>query len=258
MFLHKTKIVLSAVVISTLMASSLSANTSNDEIIKSIMKLRGDVESLYTNINENKEQYKSEMKSLSMQKADTEAQINRKTTSIKLAKSELAKIKQKISETSSSKTDLKPLLFSAITHLETSIKEGIPFKVDARVSDLEKIKSQINEGLITDEKALSLVWASYDDTIRLTKEIGLFKQQITLGGKPVIAKIAKVGSVMMFFSTQDNKVGYVTKDGTEYSYKVITNPDDITNIVALFDALQKQLRTGYFTLPNALVLSENK
>ena len=126
--------------------------------------------------------------------------------------------------------------------------------VDARIKDLHKIKSDLDEGLITNEKALALTWASYDDTIRVTKEIGLFKQQINLNGKNVQARIAKLGSIAMFFSTPSNEVGFVVKKDDSYDFKHITNPEDIKKIVALFDAMQKQIRTGYFELPNALVL----
>jgi cell division protein FtsB len=254
---HTKKIVYSLVLSASLLSSSLNATT-NEQLVNSIIKLRGDVENLYTNIKENKESYHAEMKSLSMQITDSEAQINRKNTAIKLAKNELEKIKAQIKEASSGNSEIKPLVINALALLETSIKEGIPFMVEARIADLHKIKNDLEAGLITNEKALSLAWASYDDTIRVTKEIGLFKQQIDFKGEKVLARIAKLGSVAMFFSTPSNEVGFVVKDGNTYKYKHITNPDDIKKIVTLFDALQKQIRTGYFELPNALVLQGAK
>ncbi|MEA2073149.1 MAG: DUF3450 family protein [Campylobacterota bacterium] len=240
-----------------LLGTALSAST-NEKLVNSIISLRGDVENLYTEIKENKDSYHSQMKSLSMQITDSEAQINRKTTAIKLAKNELDKVTTQIKETSTGNTEIKPLVLNALVLLEKSIKEGIPFMVEARVASLHKIKADLNDNLITNEKALALTWASYDDTIRVTKEIGLFKQQIEVNGKKVLAKIAKLGSVALFFSTPTDQVGFVVKDGSKYSYKHITNPEDIKKIVALFDALQKQIRTGYFEVPNALVLQGAK
>ena len=257
MIFNQKKIIYSLALSATLLASSLTANT-NEKLVNSIISLRGDVENLYTNIKENKEGYHSEMKSLSMQITDTEAQINRKNTSIKLAQSELNKITRKIKETSSGNSEIKPLVLNALDLLEKSINEGIPFMLEARVADLHKIKSDLEIGLITNEKALLLTWTSYDDTIRVTKEIGLFKQEINIKGKKVLAQIAKLGSVAMFFSTPSNEVGFVVKDANKYDYKQITNPEDIKKIVVLFDALQKQIRTGYFELPNALVLQGSK
>lgn len=244
----------SLVLAALLLAPAANAAQTNKELVNSIIALRGDVERLYTDINENKERYRTEMKSLSMQITDSEAQINREKTAIKLAQTELQKVSTQIQETSSGNEEIKPLVLNAIALLEQAIKEGIPFMVEGRVADLAKIKSDLEEGLITNEKALSLVWVSYDDTIRLTKEIGLFKQQIDFKGQKVLAQIAKLGSVAMFFSTPSNQVGFVTKKDGAYEYKHITNPEDVKKIVALFDALQKQIRTGYFELPNALVL----
>jgi chromosome segregation ATPase len=256
MITHQKKILFSLVV-STLFSSSLLAKSS-EEIVESIMKLRAEVESLYTQIDENKDYYKAQMKSLSMQSADSEAQINRERTSIKLAESELQKIQTKIENSSSNNVELKPLISDAIAQLQSSIKAGIPFQVQERLASLEKIKTQLNENEITSERALAMVWASYDDAIRLTKEIGIFKQQISINDKKLLAKVAKIGSVMIYFQAPDESVGYVSKTDTGYEYKVVNNAEDVKKITALFDALQKQIRTGYFTLPNALVLMENK
>lgn len=257
MIINHKKVLLSVVVSATLFSPSVFAKN-NEDIIKSIMKLRGDVESLYTNIDENKDNYKSQMKSLAMQSADSEAQINRQVTSIKLANNELKKIEEKIALKSSETTDLMPLLNASMNLLEKSIKSGFPFKIEERIAVLNKIRTQLKEKTISQEKALALVWASYDDNLRITKEIGLFKQEIDIDGRKVLSQVAKIGSVMMFFSTPDDKVGYLTKEGSRYNYKVVTNPEYIKKIVNLFDALQKQIRTGYFTVPNALVLAETK
>ncbi|MEA3229163.1 MAG: DUF3450 family protein [Campylobacterota bacterium] len=253
---HK-KMLLSLAVATTLFSTSLQAQ-SNEDLINNIMKLRGDVESLYTQIDENRDFYKSQMKSLAMQHADSEAQINRHNTSIKLAQSELSKIEAKIAVTSSNDVELKPLLLNAINLLKKSIVTGIPFKVNERIADLKKIEKELAEKEITEEKALALIWALYDDNIRLTKEIGLFKQKININGEKILAKVAKIGSIMIYFKAPDERVGYVVQNDDGYGYKVITNPEDIKKINTLFDALQKQIRTGYFTLPNALILMETK
>ncbi|MCW9026650.1 MAG: DUF3450 domain-containing protein, partial [Thiovulaceae bacterium] len=111
---------------------------------------------------------------------------------------------------------------------------------------------------ITSERAIALLWASYDDNIRLTKEIGLFKQHIVLEDKKILAKIAKLGSIMLYFQAPDKRVGYVIKENNSYSYKVVSNEEDVKKINSLFDALNKQIRTGYFSIPNALVLKGDK
>ncbi|HEY9190575.1 MAG TPA: DUF3450 family protein [Sulfurovum sp.] len=245
------KILLSLVVSGTLLSPTLMAQ---DEMIKSIMELRSDVESLYTQIDDNKEAYRSQMKSYALQISDNEAQINRQETALKLTQQSIEKTEKKLETLGSATVDLKPVVTDALDALEKEIKAGIPFKVEERVAGLHQIKDDLKNGNISQEKALALTWASYDDTLRLTKEIGQFKQEITLDGKETMAKIAKVGSVMMFFATPDDRVGYVKQEGKTYSYVVAADNTERDQIIDLFDALQKQIRTGYFTLPNALLL----
>ncbi len=257
MMIHRKKSLLSLALIAAL-SSHLYGAESNEEIVKSIMKLRADVESLYTKIDENKENYKAQMKSLAMQSADNKTQINRTETSLKLAHLELDKIKVQIASASSNNIELKPLIERGSQLIKQIITQGIPFKVKERLDSVDLIEKQLIEGTITQEKALQLLWANYDDTLRMTKEIGMFKEQITLSDSPIMAKVVKLGSIMMYFATADNRVGYVVKDANGYNYKVVSGEEEVKQIVALFDALQKQIRTGYFTLPNALVLMENR
>ncbi|MEA3434336.1 MAG: DUF3450 family protein [Campylobacterota bacterium] len=242
--------------VSTAIALSGSAlyAASNAEMVKSIMKLRADVEGLYTQVDEDKDNYKSQMKSYALQISDTEAQINRQETSLKLTQQNVEETEKKLETLGSATVDLAPIVNASIDALAKEIKAGIPFKANERTASLMQIKNDMKNGDITQEKALALTWAGYDDALRLTKEIGQFKQEITLGGKETMAKIAKIGSVMMFFATPDDIVGYVKKSKEGYKYIVATDTTEREQIIDLFDSLQKQIRTGYFTLPNALLL----
>ena len=253
MFITPKKSLISLTLSITLLAPFASASN-DEEMVNSIMKLRGDVEALYTKIDENKVAYKTQMKSLALQNADNDAQINRKATSIKLADLELQKIKVKIENRSTNNLELKPLIKELVINLNTSITNGIPFKIQERIASLAKIEKNLEENLITGERALALLWASYDDNIRLTKEIGLFKQTININSKNILAEVAKVGSVLLYFKTPNKEVGYIKKEGSTYQTVVVNDKKEVKNINNLFDALTKQIRTGFFTLPNALVL----
>ena len=243
--------------VSTAIAISSSSvyAADNAEMVQSIMKLRGDVEGLYTQIDENKDSYKAQMKSYAMQLADNEAQINRKETALKVSEAEAKKLQEQIAKKGATANDMTPMLMVAIANLEKIIQSGIPFKTEERLIDLRKIQSELKSGNITQEKALSLVWASYDDALRLTKEIGLFKQHVTIGDTQKLAKVAKIGTAMMFFLTPDEQVGYVKHNNGSYTYVVVEDEKSKEQIHTLFDALQKQIRTGYFSLPNALIVA---
>ncbi len=254
----KWKCIFPALAAMLLLLTPPPLEASDEKMVESIMKLRAEVESLYTRIDENKENYKAQMKSLALQIADSEAQINRIKTSIRLADLDLEKVRIKIANTATENVELRPLLGKASGMLAESIRAGLPFKKQERMSALKKIQSELREGIITEEKALALLWASYEDNIRLTSEIGLFKQKIPIAGENVLATVAKIGTVMLYFSTPDDKLGYVVADKDGFTYKTVTDREDRKLITALFASLQKQIRTGYYRLPNALLAGGNR
>lgn len=225
---------------------------------ESLMQLRADVEALDSAISDEKDAYKASMKSLLRQKDDLESVIAREDLKIKQIQQELSKVRKEIKEAGKNSEGLKPLLLEALAMLEANIEAAIPFKTQDRMADVRKIREQLENGLVTPQKALALTWNAYGDAIRMTKENGIFKQTITIDGQDRLAEVARVGTMMMFFKTPDDTVGYVTKDAKGWFYKEAVSKEEQEQILGLFDAFKKQIRSGYFTLPNAIVMGDVK
>jgi len=239
-----------------LTTTTLLANS--DNMAESLMKLRAQIEQLDTQIDDEKDAYKASMKSFTMQKSELEAMVSREELKIKQIQKELAKVQEQIKKNSKNSEGLKPLVLNAADNLIAYIQTTIPFKTNDRVNTVTQIKDQLNANLLTPQKALSMVYNSYADELRMTKENGIFKQTIKLDGENKLAEIARVGTMMMFFKTPNDEVGYVTKENNTWTYKQELNKEKQDEIFNIFDAFKKQIRTGYFTLPNALVQSEAK
>lgn len=243
--------------LSLLLAGSVLC-ASTDNMAESLMKLRAEVETLNSQISDEKDSYKSEMRSLTAQKSELEGMISRKELQIKEIQKELADIQAKITKASKNSLGLKPIVFEAIEKLKILITDSIPFKTEERIAAVEKIKTQLESSLITPQKALSYVYNAYSDEIRMTKENAIFKQSIKLDNEDRLVQVARVGTAMMFFKTPDDKVGYVTRNNDSWDYKEELNKEKQSEIFNIFDSFKKQIRSGYFTLPNALILSEEK
>jgi len=241
-----------------LLLTSTVISANSDKMAESLMKLRAQVEQLDSQIDDEKDAYKASMKSLSIQKSELEAMVSREELKIKQINKELNSVKTKITKASKNSQGLNPIVNDAIDNLIAMIKSSIPFKTNDRIDSVQKIKEQLSSSLITPQKALSYVYNSYADEIRMTKENGIFKQTIHLNNKNKLVEVARIGTAMMFFKTPNNEVGYVTKDDNTWTYKEELNKEKQDQILNIFDAFKKQIRTGYFTLPNALVLSEAK
>jgi len=254
MTMSKTK--LSLLLAGLLSCSSATANSQN--LAESLMKLRADVERLDSAIVSEKESYSASIRSLLRQKDDLTSVVAREELAIKQTRQELDKVRKEIIEASKNSEGLKPLLLEAIEILRTNINNSLPFKTNDRLADIAKIEEQIQNDLVTPQKGLALVWNSYTDALRMTKENGLFKQTIKLDGEDRLAEVARIGTVMLFFKTPDNEVGYVQKSADGFVYKKTETKEQKEQVLALFDAFKKQIRTGYFTLPNALLSMETK
>lgn len=244
-------------IVAAAVLSASSAMAEPDQMVESLMKLRAEVETLHSEIEYEHDGYRTSMKSLSLQKNDFEAQINRQQTQLKKIAQETEQIKEMIKKRSSRTEGLKPMILDAIAQLHTLIESGIPFKTDLRLKDLAEIKTQLEGDLMTPEQALSRVWGSYDDVLRMSSENGLFKQAITIGGEQKLAEVVKLGTVMLFYKTPVGEVGYAKYDNGKYVYVKEQDEMKQEQILVLFDAMKKQIRTGYFTIPYAVISMEN-
>jgi len=249
------KSMFSIALVTILGTSSLCAST--DNMAESLMKIRADVEVLDSSITDERDTYKSSMKSLLRQKNDLESVISREDLKIKQINRELDKVRKEIKEAGKNSKGLKPILLEAIALLEENIQQALPFKTDDRIADLEKIKSQLQNDLITPQKAMAFVWNAYSDAIRMTKENGIYKQTIKIDGQDRLAEVARIGTVALFFKLPDDTVGYASKDANGWFYQEAVSKTEQEQILALFDSFKKQIRSGYFKLPTAIVMKES-
>jgi len=236
--------------------TSLMANS--DNMAESLMKLRAEVDQLDSSIADEKDAFKGSMQSLRMQKNDLEAIIAREDLRIKQLQVEMAKVNVEFKEAGRNSVGLKPLVLEALALLEKDIQTQIPFKTADRIADIQRIQKQVENDEITGQKALALTWNTYGDAIRMSKENGLFKQTISIKGQDRLAEVARIGTVAMYFKLPDDTVGYASKDAKGWYYKEAISKKEQDQILALFDSFKKQIRSGYFTLPNAIVMTETK
>ncbi len=245
--------ILGGMLTAALLLPQFALAQTDNSMVESLMKLRTQVESLHSQIQDDQDAFGSSMRSLSLQKNDFETQLSRQDTQLKKIEQEITQIRELIKKRSSKTDGLRDVVLNAIVKLEKIVNEGIPFKVSLRQNDIHETKVQLEGNLITPEQALSKVWGSYDDALRMSSENGLFKQPIVLGGKEKLAEIVKLGTVMLFFKLPTGEVGYAKKESGKYHYIQVNDEIQQKEILTLFDAMKKQIRTGYFSIPYAVV-----
>ena len=133
------------------------------------------------------------------------------------------------------------------------IQAGLPFKIEDRLKAIQELEDNLNNKLIDPKKAVNHAWSLLEDEVRLSKENGIYQQTIELNGEKILADIAKLGTIFLYFQTRDGRFGMAQRtEGPNWKFVSMDTKKDKTQISQLFDALKKQIRQGYFELPNPL------
>ncbi len=216
-----------------------------------LVRLRTEVESLSTKLELRKREIQNQLESLATQKKDLERQ--RKNIESKMAemRQKIDRHTEEIEKKEKTRRRLKPIILNLINYIRGYVRSNLPFKVAERLNELDKLADNITRDEVPADKAFGQLWSMVEDELRMTKESGLYRQNILLGGRNSLADVARLGMVLMYFKTiDDGKVGYAARSKDGWVFLPVENRDDAKRIRYLFDCLQKHIREGFYELPN--------
>ena len=232
--------------------STVFSADSSGQLAKELIRLRSEVEQKNSDVENKKQEIKARAKTLAIQKAELEASISKEQMRVKQLEQTLSKKKAVVANSDTDSSVLKKPVMDAIDSLKALISVQIPFKTPERLKELEELKNGTESGQISPYSAVARLWSFIEDELRITRENGIFRQTVTVEGKDILADVARIGTVMMFYKTSDGKTGYVKKNGKSFDYVPFISKEQTEQVLILFDQLKKQIRTGYFEIPNAL------
>ncbi|UJP06409.1 MAG: DUF3450 domain-containing protein [Nitrosomonas sp.] len=230
--------------------------SSIENLAKSLAKIRGEVETLQSQLDIEKEKHSSRMAALNSQLADLSVEERRQKLNIEKLQQSIDKLGVATKQAEQSGEHLRPVLLAVLAEYRQHIETGLPFKVADRVKAIDDLESNLAGQRVDSGKAINQAWSLIEDEFRLSKENGIYQQTILLNGEKVLADIAKLGTVMLFFQTKDNQSGIAKRsapaEGGGWRFETVSDSADRERIRNLFDSLKKQIRQGYFELPNPL------
>ncbi len=235
-----------------LISMSTVAVAQDQALAEELIRLRGEVETLNAELDSVRDEQRTQMAFLAQQRAQMEADIKRQELAISQTERQLSEAREAAQAVGADVDLLRPTVLSVINTLIERIEKGIPFKRVERRTELDELRRQIEGGSLPATRAVNRLWAFLEDELRLTRENGIYSQTIELDGQQVLADVAKLGTMMLFFSTPDGRVGQARRDGARWSFQIQSDAQSQQQIHLLFDSLRKQIRQGYFELPNAL------
>ncbi|MDP2097807.1 MAG: DUF3450 family protein [Methylobacter sp.] len=240
--------------VALLLVAPLSYGEALGNLTQSLIQIRSEVEELQSQLDMEKQDHKSKMDSLGSQMSDLSVENRRQKLGLEKLEQAVQKLQASKQAALSGDEALMPVVLSSLGNLREVVAGSLPFKVDERLSELDSLKSQLENGSLDPKRAANRIWAFIEDEIRLTRENGVYSQTIELDGKSLLADIAKLGSMFIYFQTSNNQVGMAQKKEGAWQFVEMTDPASKQQISTLFESLKKQIRQGYFELPNPLEL----
>jgi hypothetical protein len=246
------RLALAATLAALLLSSPPVVADEADELARRLIALRGEVEQLNQDLELKREEQRAILLGLTQQRAQLEADLKRQELAAREARDRLAQATEAEAGAGVAGEALKPILTAALDELASGVRTGLPFKTEERLAAIEAIRLEIDSGRLPPHRAANRIWAFIEDEFRLARETSLHQQTLTLDGERVFADVAKVGNVMLFWRTKDRRYGEAKRTGQGWSFVEITEEPARGQVRAFFDSLDKQIRQGYFELPNAL------
>jgi outer membrane murein-binding lipoprotein Lpp len=222
-------------------------------LAEQLTTLRAEVEELAEELENQKIDTRGKLSSISSQRSDLEMQVQREELRVKQLRQARQKRMEEVQVGDDARAQLTPTVLASIANVRESVSRGLPFKVEDRVAELNKLEAQIQDQIISPEQGASRLWQFVEDELRLTRENGMYRQMIILEGEEVLADVVRLGMVALYFKTNDARYGYVERAGSGWAYVAVTDEEGTEQLELLFDTFKVNIRVGYFELQNGLI-----
>lgn len=243
--------VLIVLLLATAPAFSQTTQEALANLAEQIAERRARVEALSDQVQQTRDEYNERVRSLATQIADVEVQINREQLRLAQIDQDLESARESIAEARGSVADVEPLVATTLVQLRNYINDALPFQKEDRLQEVDNLTTLLQDGSLEPQTIVTRVWNTVEAEFRLTQESGLFRQTIMVNGERQLAEVARLGMVMLYFRTFDDRYGYARRNGEGgWEYTVARTRDERDHIETLFDSLRRNLREGFFALPN--------
>ncbi len=224
----------------------------------SLVELRSEVERLTDALEDARRTRRSQAQGFAARKAQLEAELQREELRVRQLREARERKRAEIEAAKADDAALLPVVEAGAAALRAHIDRALPFRREQRRAAVDQIEEKVAEGLLTPRAALSRLWALVEDELRMTRDTGLYRETLPIDGEPMMVDVVRFGAVGLYLRTGDGRVGTVAKVAGEWRTTLLDGEDETARINALFDGFKKQIRVGFYTLPNILPAPEER
>jgi hypothetical protein len=225
-------------------------------LAEELVALRSEVHELSETLSAERSRHRDRMQRLARQETELAGEAERTRSRLRELESDLAEYREALERAGANDEELRPVVLEAAASLRERIESGLPFKREERSSAVTEIADDLRAGAIPPQVAVKQLWALVETELRMTRENSIHSQTIELAGEEVLVDVARVGMVALYFRTRDGRFGAAHPDGDDWSFSRYSDSTRVGQVEKLFADLEKQIRTGHFTLPVAMPLEE--
>lgn len=214
-----------------------------------LAELRGEVESLQHEVTMDKGDMRTRLSALEAARTNLELQLRQEELRSQQLTIQIDKERALASEEGTVNEVLAPAVSAGLEAIVPVIEGGIPYRVPERLAAVEQLKIGLQGGTLAAPRAASRLWSLYEDELRLGRENAIDRQTITLDGQQLLVDVARLGMVSLCFRTADGDHGWAERTSGGWAWVRAQTRAERQQIQQLFDALEKQIRVGWFEIP---------
>lgn len=216
-----------------------------------LAQLRSEVESLQHEVTMEKSDMRARLRTLEDARTQLQLQIKQEELVLQQLALQIEAERALAAQEGEATSILAPAVERGVTALRPVIENGVPYRVVERLEALDQIEVGLRGGTLPPARAANRLWSLYEDELRLTRENAMDRQTIRLDGSEVLVDVARMGMVALFFRAPDGRAGWAERTDGGWTWRLARDRADKRQLDELFDALGKQIRVGWFEVPNA-------
>lgn len=223
-----------------------------DTLAEQVSRLRGEIEALDAKLQEQRESRRAQLRTLSTRRGAVELELQREELRARQLAERAARAEERARTSEARREHLARATLTAIGLLRPTLDVGVPFQTEQRRSAFEALLRALEARGVDPSAAIAQAWEWIDGELDLRRKSELSQQAVTLDGQVVLADVARIGLIALYFRTPDGRYGLARRHGDEWRWEVLAAPEDGQRLAALFSALEGGETRGLFVLPGAV------
>jgi len=216
-----------------------------EERAQRLAELRTEVATLAADVQAERDSLRGQLRALDVERAELQGQVRREELRLTELQVSLQTRRDELGVVDEQADTLKPAVLEGLAELRVQVAAGIPYRRDERLASVDALTEQVRSGELRSEKGLGRAWQLIEDELRLTQQTALDRQVVQWGGEERLVTVARVGMVAMY-ARDGQQVAQARRRDDGWVWEDLGANADV---LSLFDALDRQVHAGWFTLP---------